>query len=326
VSSLAGSGSLTLGNVLLARTDPTAPARTFASIVARDQVAERNSGGTDVTPTDPDAILHDLSAQLDTAPMRLSDAGLATTLVGGVLRVGPFKTSGAVAISSRGQGDAASVPWAAEATATLDLKTLMLDTQADLHGPVAGRTGEGGGARITRSAKLGSEPSRSIDASSLVAAVQAQAIARAQERIDVLEQDIRERAAFNRQLKAIQAAQQAEKERAEAERQAAAAQAAADAKAKTDAARAAAEAQRAAAARQKAEDARIQAQIESSARASAAAADEAEKQRFIDKALKASEPPLDTGGSGAPLRAPERRDPHSGDAAPSDPSATSIMR
>ena len=113
---------------------------------------------------------------------------------------------------------------------------------------------------VTRSGPLGGEARRAVDAGRLVGLVEAQAIARAQDRIDVVEQDIRERAAFNRQFKAAQ-------QRAEDDRQAAIARAAAEAQAKADAVRAAAEAQRAAEARkaaearQRAEDARLQSQL-----------------------------------------------------------------
>ena len=325
MGSLAGSGSVTLVGVSLARTDPAALGRTLALTMARDSAAERASNGTDVTPTDPDALARDLSAQLDAAPLSFGDASAPTTLVGGTWRVGPLKASGAAPspIHAPVGGDPTPLSWSAGTTATLDLGALTLATRADLHATGAG---DGAAAVVTRSGPIGSAPSRVVDAAGLVAAVQAQAIDRAQERIDIVEQDIRERAAFNRQLKALQAEQQAAKERAESERQAALAQAVADAKAKADAARAAAEAQRAAAARQKAEDARIQAQVETAARASAAAADAAEKQRFIDKALKASDPPLDTGGGDLPLRAPGRRSPRSGDTDLPDPSASSIIR
>ncbi|MGI3898931.1 MAG: AsmA family protein [Janthinobacterium lividum] len=328
MASLAGPGSVALHAVALAQTDPTALAQTMAATAVRDIAAERASGGTDVTPTDANVLLQMLSAQLDAAPLRLGDGSVPTTLVGGVWRVGPLTVSGTAPPVAQRQsvGIVPAMPWSVGTTATLDLGALTLATRADLHAAPAGEVGDGPEAVVTRVGPIGSVPFRSVDAAGLVAAVQARAIARAQDRIDVVEQDIRERAAFNRQLKALQAEQQAAKDRAEVERQAAVAQAAADARARADAMRAVVDAQRAAAARQKAEDARIQAQIETAARANAAAADAAEKQRFIDKALKASDPPLDTGGSAAPLRAPERRSSRPGDTDLSDPSASSIIR
>ena len=240
VGGLAGTGSLALTRASLAQTDPTAPGRTLAAITARDVAAERASGGTDVTQTDPEAIRRDLAGRLAAAPLPIGDATVAATLTGGVLRAGPLRIAG--------PADAVQ-PWSADTAASLDLEALALTTRTILHGPAAGDVS------VVRAGPVDGTPRLSVDATGLVGAVQAQAIARAQERIDVMEQDIRERAAFNRRLKAIQADQQASRERAEAERRAAA-----------DAAKAAAEQRRAEAARQKAEDARIQADVAAAAR------------------------------------------------------------
>ena len=73
VASLAGTGSVALQGAALARTDPAAPGRTATIVAARDAAAERATGGTDATPTDPDAIRRDLSLQLDAAPLTLGD-------------------------------------------------------------------------------------------------------------------------------------------------------------------------------------------------------------------------------------------------------------
>ena len=224
-----------------------------------------------MTQTDPDAIRRDLAGRLAAAPLPIGDRTVAATLTGGVLRAGPLRISGPAE---------AVPPWSAEASAALDLAAATLTTRTILRGPDAGEVS------VVRVGPLDGTPRLSVDATGLVGAVQAQAIARAQERIDVLEQDIRERAAFNRRLKAIQADQQAARDRAEAERKAAAEAS----KAAAEAAKAAAEQRRAEAARQKAEDARIQADVAAAAR----------RERRLDAVSPPGGPGDD--GAGAPAR------------------------
>ncbi len=258
VASLAGAGSLAIRGAALARTDPAAPGRTAALIAARDAAAERDADGTDATLADPEAIGRDLSLALDAGPLALGDGSVPTILAAGVLRAGPLRVSGTAPLPG-GAAGARPLAWSAGATAAVDIGALTLATRVDLRGGGLG-TGGDGDVLVTRSGPIRGEAPRAVDAAGLVSLVQAQALARAQDRVDILEQDIRERAAFNRQLKAGQ-------QRAELEKQAAAARAAADAKARADAVRAAAEAQRAAEAeraaeaRQRAEDARVQSQL-----------------------------------------------------------------
>ena len=335
-ASLAGSGTLSLSGASLARTDPGAPARVLAAVTARDIASERGSEAAEPTPLDVPALRDETAAALDAAPLPIGAVDATVTLAGGVLRLGPLKRTGTVVPPKPGQGGPAAADWAADIGLALDLDRLALTSRVVL------RTAAGGGdVVVSRQGPFAGATSREVDVAGLAEAVQAQAIARAQERIDVIQQDIRERAAFNRQLKAIAQRQQAEREQAEAARQAEVARAAAEVQARVAAARAAvqaaaeaqkaaaeaqkaaAEAQKAAAderratlARQKAEDARMQAQVEAAARAEAAhdrdVADEAAKQRFIDRALKATDPPLDSGGRGGPLAPPpekQGRDP-----------------
>ncbi len=80
------------------------------------------------------------------------------------------------------------------------------------------------------------------------------------------------------------------------------------------------------AARQKAEDARMQAAVEVAAQAEAARQkairEDAEKQRFIERALKATDPPFNVGTGDEPLgrpRPPEARASRSGEGDPLDP-------
>ena len=328
-SSLAGTGTLSLSEATLARTDPAAPARVLAAVTARDVAAERGSETAEPTPTDIEALRAETAAALDAGPLPIGPVEAPAVLSGGVMRVGPLRRAGTVTLPKPGQGGPATMDWTAETALALDFNSLALTSRVDLRA-----TPGGGEVAVSRRGPFGGDASRDIDVAGLAETLQAQAIGRAQDRIGVMEQDIRERAAFNRQLKAIAQRQQAEREQAEAARQAEIARVAAEAQARANAARlaaqaaaeaqkaaaeaqrAAAEERRAAAARQKIEDARVQAQVEAAARAGAArdrdAADEAAKQRFIDRALKATDPPLDTGAKGEP---PDRL--RSGPAVPS---------
>lgn len=298
VANLAGSGRLAVSRAALAQTDPLAPARTLAHIDDRRRKAELGSADTEVVLPEADAVGRELAAELDRGPLPIGDADVATTLTGGVLRSGPITSSGVASPAAGGPGNADAPRWSAKTDLSLDLGALALTVRSTLRGGAATSDGE---VVVSRTGPFGADAPRTVEASGLLQAVQARAIARAQDRIDVLEQDIRERAAFNRQLKAIQADQQVARNRAEADRRAAIARAAIDAQAKAaEAEKAAADARRTEAA-QKVEDARVQAQIEAAARADAAAKDEAEKQRFIERALRSPIAPLDRGGRNPPL-------------------------
>ena len=251
LASLSGAGTLDLTSLALARTDPAAPAAVVAAVTARDVAAERASGSTDPTPADPEVLRRDLGARLDRGPLPIGDARLPVTLAGGVLRLGPVRSAAA-----------SPPPWSAETSAAVDFGTLTLSSRTVLRSS-AGDAGAGAGeVVVTRAGPLAGPIRREVDVSGLIAALQAQAIARAQERIDVMEQDIRERAAFNRQLKAIQADQERARQRAAAEVQARADQLKAEAQARAE--RAKAEADRA-----KAEELRIRAEVAAAAKAAA---------------------------------------------------------
>lgn len=270
-ASLAGIGTLTLSGATLARTDPGAPARVLVAVTARDAAAERGSTASTPTPLDLDALRRDTAAALDAGPLPIGSVDTPAILTGGVLRVGPVRRTGTTAPPRPGQDG--PVDWTAEASFALDLNNFALTSRVDL------RTAPGGAEVVaSRTGPFGGEPARDLDVTGLAAAIQAAAIARAQDRVSVMEQDIRERATFNRQLKAAMQRQQAEREAAAAARAAAAGEA-----------QKAAEERRAEAERQRAEDARLQAQVDAAARAEAAR-EEAEKQRFFDRAPKGMDP------------------------------------
>ncbi len=212
VASLAGTGSLTLAGATLARTDPEALARTIATL----------DKAQDMTDPDPPAIEVDdvrqaLAAQFDRGPLHLGDQTASATLAAGVLRAGPLH--------------AESARWAADADLTFDLRSLDLASTTRLRTREIGTDRKSDVAEVvsTLAGPLGTAPHRDIEAASLVNVIQARAIARDQERIDVVQQDIRERAFFNRRLRVIEADQQSERDRAHEEAEAAAA-----AKAETD--------------------------------------------------------------------------------------------
>ncbi|RYB06445.1 AsmA family protein [Lichenibacterium ramalinae] len=301
VAGLSGTGTLDLAGVMLARTDPTAPAATAAAVAARDAAAERAAGSTDATATDADTLRRDLGERLDRGPLPIGDARVAATLAGGVLRLGPIRTSATAPPSSAAGTEPPT--WSAETSVALDLGTLSLTSRAALRSRGSASGGDAGEVVVTRAGPLVGPSRREIDAAGLLGAIQGQAIARAQERIDVMEQDIRERAAFNRQLKAIQADQESARQRAAQEAQARADQARAEAQARAervkaeaqaraDQARAEAQARRAEADRAKADELRVRAEVEAAARAAV------ERQRDA-----APPPPSIIQGDGASSRA-----------------------
>jgi len=305
VASLAGPGSLTLAGGALARTDPEAPARTAADI-------DRRAGAADLDGTGIDSgeVGRSLAAELDRGPLALGDQTAPATLAGGVLRSASFHAeSPRAALSPRARTDAGG--WQADTEVSVDLGRLGMTTRTTLRprGTAAERKAEGGDVIARLSGPLGGQARRDVDATGFVIAMQARALARVQDRIDMTEQDLRERAAFNRQLKAIEADQQAARDRAKAEsdatRAAAVAALKADAAAKAEAAakaaaadRAAAEARRVEAMRLRAEDARVQAEVEAAARSDIGRA-EAEKRRLLDNTPKGNTTP--------PLPSPDRR-------------------
>ncbi|HEX4764794.1 MAG TPA: AsmA family protein [Lichenihabitans sp.] len=191
--SLAGTGSIRLLDARIPGLDPAAIARTAV-------MAERNT-----SQVDADAVAASLDAGLAQAPLPLGDTDGPAVLATGILRVGPLHAEGS--------------GWTADADASLDLATLMLQTKVALKARQPLPDWKGGSPQVTVrfDGPLGETPSRSVDAASFVNALQARAIARDQERIDVMQQDVRERAYFNRRLKAIEADQQAQRERAKAE-------------------------------------------------------------------------------------------------------------
>ena len=192
VASLAGTGSVLVANGRLAAFDPAALARAA-------RAAERNSSDIDA-----DQVGQTLIAELDRAPLPVGDAAGPAALAGGVLRLGPLHTDGG--------------GWAADTDLSVDIRTFEAQARSVLkvRQPLPDWRGEPAQATLVLKG-LPAAPEREVDAVAFVNALQSRAIARDQERIDVIQQDIRERAFFNRRLKSIEADQKLARERAKVE-------------------------------------------------------------------------------------------------------------
>ena len=176
---LVGQGEVKFSGAQIPHLDPNALNRVIAKTEAPD------------APIDETNIAHSLSLELDRQPLALSDAAAAAILNSGVLRVGPVhltEPSGSGVVS----GD-------------LDLRSLGLGVRAVFAEAHSGKFWSGPPPSVTVSLRGGLDGlQRNIDASSLAAGLAAQAIARESDRIAALEADLRERAYFNRRLKAEQ--------------------------------------------------------------------------------------------------------------------------
>jgi len=167
------------------------------------------------TPADFASVARDaLAASLErrlTGQLALGATTTQLALGSGVLRVGPLR------VAER-DGDTTL-------QAALDLKDLTLDARAALRSrdEPKGWAGPPPAADV-RLRGPWAAPARELDVSNLANGLAAIAIQREQERIEVLEQDQRERGFFNRRLKAAEEQRRAEEEerrRVETERRAA---------------------------------------------------------------------------------------------------------
>ena len=187
---LAGTGTLSFTGASIARTDPAALARTASEI---DLKASLNP---DAPLADADEVARTLDAALDRAPLPLGDITGAATLAAGTLRTEPMHVE--------------TPRWVCDTEAAVDLKSFSLTAKTTLRAREAkpGAQDQVSEVTVTQTGPLGA-PRRAVDASAFVNAITARVIARAQERIQMFEQDVRERAFFNRRLKGIQQEQQA---------------------------------------------------------------------------------------------------------------------
>jgi uncharacterized protein involved in outer membrane biogenesis len=185
VAGLAGSGALKLNGALVRRLDPDALTRIMA-------IAQRPD--FDIEQIDLPRLV---GRELDRHALQVGDASAPATLTAGVVRAGPFA-------AQRAGGDAS-------AEIGFDLRSLSLDVQVAVNERQAPKFWSGAPPAISVAVRGPPDAlSRDIDAAALANGLEAQAIARESARIADIEADIRERAAFNRVLKASRSMRQRE--------------------------------------------------------------------------------------------------------------------
>ena len=176
VGGLAGVGRLKVIDAKWARLDPDALGRVMEKI-------EQAAG----PPPDEKRLESQIGAELDRGPLALENVGGALDMSSGSLRFGPLATSV--------RDGSASLAGA------FDLADLSLSLEAKLVDKKVG-TFWSGPPPTVEVAVRGDAPQRKIDATALVAGLAAESLARETDRIANFEADLRERAAFNRKLKA----------------------------------------------------------------------------------------------------------------------------
>ncbi len=187
VAGLVGEGEVQIAGLAIPRLDPGALGRVLAKAQAPDASIDETN------------ITHALGAELDKQPMNLPDETAPAAMNAGVIHVGPLDIAG--------QGGHAST------SADFDLRSQNLTIRAAFAEAGGGKYWSGPPPSIAV-AVTGSvdAPARQIDAAAFAAGLAAQTIARESDRIAALEADIRERAFFNRRLKAERFMRQREAE------------------------------------------------------------------------------------------------------------------
>jgi hypothetical protein len=187
VAGVAGTGRIRLAGARIPHLDQDALGR----IIDRAQSSDY--------PIDQTNVAHALDMELDKQSLALADAEAPAALTAGVVRVGPFE--------ARDAWDDSLV------RADFDLRSFTLEIRAALTQFRAPKYWSSAAPSISVVVKGSGEASvREIDSSLFVAGLAAQAIARETERIAAIESDIRERAFFNRRLKADEALRRRELE------------------------------------------------------------------------------------------------------------------
>ena len=187
IGGLAGEGRIELRGASTPHLDPGALTR----VLARAQ-----SGDIGIDETN---VGYNLGLELDRAALPLPDGAAPATLSAGVIHVGPL------AISRAGGS--------ATANAAFDLRAPSLALDVAFAEARGGKFWVGPPPAVDVSLTgAPAAPTRRIDASPLAAGLAAQAIGRDTDRISALEADIRERAWFNRRLKAEKYMRQREAE------------------------------------------------------------------------------------------------------------------
>jgi hypothetical protein len=179
VAGLAGTGHIRMSGVGIPHLDQGAVGRIVEKARSPDY------------PIDATNIDHALDLEFSKQPLRIPDADAPAALTAGILRFGPFET--------RDAGDQAKLD------ASFDVRSFVLEIRAAFTELQTTKFWSGAPPTVVVGLKGPVEaPTRQIDSSLFVAGLSAQAIARETDRIAALESDIRERAFFNRRLKADQ--------------------------------------------------------------------------------------------------------------------------
>ncbi|MBV9634866.1 MAG: AsmA family protein [Methylobacteriaceae bacterium] len=189
VGGLAGQGTVSIAGVRLPGLDADALTRIVG---AAD--AER-------LPIEEDAVRRALAAESDRAGRSLVRLDLPAAIAAGVIRLGPASLPD---------------PRASISTiASIDIKARTIDMNTDMRLETAPRQWTGTPPQITVTwAGPLPAPKRDIDASSFFNGLSARALSINLQRLEALDADIRERAFFNRRLKAIEADEEREREHA----------------------------------------------------------------------------------------------------------------
>jgi hypothetical protein len=187
VGGLAGGGTVTVSRVTLPHLEPTALAKVLTASEKDEFLA------------DPAEIGRTLSQALETGQLSYDRRPLGVALATGVLRFDPIGTD--------------APPLHVQTNTAIDLRNWSLDQRTTLtqDPPTADWSGAPPSVSIESKGPIAA-PTRSIDAAALINGLAARAIERESARIEMLDADIRERAFFNRRLKAADYQRQRDQE------------------------------------------------------------------------------------------------------------------
>ncbi len=166
VAGLAGSGEAKMSSYRFAQADPKAPSRV---------IVQSDEGQIYVSEND---YMGALRRELDKAPLELSDRRFDLNMAGGMLRL----------TSASGQ------------SLSLDLRTLTFEARANLTADPLPKDWAGSSPQVS---VIDRDGTREIDAGAFINALATRAITREAARIEALDGEIRERAAFARRKRGL---------------------------------------------------------------------------------------------------------------------------
>jgi len=187
IAGLAGKGMLIVSDAALPHLEPSALSKVLAA------------SETDEGLSDEGNLTRALGQALDAGQLTYDERRIGVALATGVVRFDPLETEDG--------------PVHAQTKTSIDLRDWSIDqrTTLTLDEPLKDWSGPAPSLNvISKGPLLG--PTRTIDVAGLINGLAARAIARESERIDILDADIRERAFFNRRLKASDYQHQREQE------------------------------------------------------------------------------------------------------------------